>query len=96
MDNTQLITFIDYLTDGRTIGGSAEEPTETLHSPEMRAFIVARLGDAAPNNGYGVVTKRKRNEFYARQAKALAKLLREVADGIDPPPSDEGADELTT
>lgn len=84
MDNAQLAAVIDYMTGGRVVGGTVEEPAETPHSPELRAFIVARLGESAPHAGYGPVFHRKHNEAFAQQAKALAALLREIADGIDP------------
>lgn len=86
MDNAQLIAFCDYMIGGRVVGGTAEEPAETPHSPELRAFIVARIGDDTPYAGFQIVNQQRRNPVYARQAKAFAAaLLREAADGIDPP-----------
>lgn len=88
MDNTQLAAIIDYMIGGRTVGGTADEPIETPYSPELRAFVVARLGDDTPDSGYRILYGRARNELYARQARAFAALLREVADGFDPPAVD--------
>jgi len=72
---------------GRVVGGS--EPgneVTTPHSPELRAFVQARLGDLTPAYGSGLVlpTHGARGSVWDVQAKALAALLREVADGIDP------------
>lgn len=89
MDDAQLMAFCDYMIGGRVVGGNADEPTETPHSPELRAFIVARLGALIPDSGYRAVIgvlqqSRLRNPHYECQSKAFAALLREVADGIDP------------
>lgn len=89
MDDAQLMAFCDYMIGRRVVGGNADEPTETPHSPELRAFIVARLGARIPDSGYraaiGVLQQsRLRNPHYECQTKAFAALLREVADGIDP------------
>jgi hypothetical protein len=85
VDNAQLIAFCDYMIGGRVVGGMADEPAETPHSPELRAFIMGGLGDDMPYAGFQIVTQQRRNTVYARQAKAFAALLREAADGIDPP-----------
>ena len=87
MDRSQLIAFCDYMTGDRVVGGQdAGDPVGTPHSPELRAFIVARLGDLTPGSSYHLVTMRTNTNrpYVAPEAKALAALLREVADGIDP------------
>lgn len=90
MDKTQLTAFIDYMVGDRTTGGNSDDPSGTPHSPELRAFILARLGDETPAASYYIVPQppghRARSEASTKQAKALAALLREVADGIDPIP----------
>jgi hypothetical protein len=83
MDNTQLIAFCNYAFGNRTVGTADGESVETPHSPELRAFLVARLGDNTPNYGYWLV-HRQSDMKVAQQAKAFADLLREVADGIFP------------
>lgn len=85
MDRSQLIAFCDYAIGARTVGSDGADTIDTPHSPELRAFIVARLGDLTPANGHTVMTKHVGYPRWPHQAKAFAALLREVADGIDPP-----------
>lgn len=87
MDKTQITAFLDYMIGERNVGGSPEDPLSTPHSPELRAFITARLGDHTPTSGYYLVPG-KSGEWYGKgkeHAAALASLLREVSDAIDPP-----------
>lgn len=87
MDTTQLTAFCEYMIGDRVVGGDADDPAGTPHSPELRAFILARIGADTPTMGYQVASQVWRDRGgYERQAKALAALLREVADGLDPPP----------
>lgn len=89
LDRSQLIAFCDYMIGDRVVGGSDPgDPVGTPYSPELRAFVVARLGDDTPGAGYTLVPHAgsNRNQRWARQANALAALLREVADGLDPQP----------
>lgn len=88
MDRTQVVAFCDYMIGDRAVGGA--DPGDiigTPHSPELLAFIVARLGDNTPAAGYGIVPQPGRPPEARRieQGKALAALLREVADAIDAP-----------
>jgi hypothetical protein len=85
MDNTQLIAFCNYVFGHRTVGSVDGQEVETPHSPELRAFLAARLGDDIPLYAGRIVHRRANDPNVARQAKAFAALLREVADGIDPP-----------
>ena len=90
MDDAQLMAFCDYMIGGRVVGGNADEPTETPHSPELRAMIVGLIGKGTPSSGYRAyigVNQFARHKIleYSDQTHAFAKLLREVADGIDPP-----------
>jgi hypothetical protein len=87
MDDTQVRAFIDYMVGDRTVGSADNEEVGTPHSPELRAFVVARLGDLTPAHGYYMLPARRSNlrSKETAQAKALAGLLREVADAIDPP-----------
>lgn len=94
MDRTQLVAFCDYLIGDRIVGGNDPgDPVGTPYSPELRAFILGRLGDATPVAGYAIVPHpgRGRGEVWTAQADALAALLREVADGLAAPASDGAA-----
>lgn len=88
MDRVQLIAFCDYMIGQRVVGGNDPgDPLTTPHSPELLAFITARLGDNTPSAGYTIVPfpGRRQQEDWARQAVSLASLLREVANGLDAP-----------
>jgi hypothetical protein len=89
MDDTQIQACLDYMIGERMLGGAvAGDEITTPHSPELRAFMVARLGDQMPRSGYSLVRLREHPGYrdgVNAQAKALAALLREVADAIDPP-----------
>lgn len=77
MDKAQLNAFVDYMIGWRTIAATdQEEFTEPL-CREMRAFVLARLGEKTPLHGYEAVRDIK------GCGAALAGLLREVADGLD-------------
>ena len=91
MDGTQLNAFCDYMIGNRVVGGTdPADPVGMPCAPELRAFILARLGDKMPSNGWNITTRlcnageRSRHSCFVEQAKAFAALLREVADGIDP------------
>ena len=91
MDQAQLIAFCDYAIGDRVVGGhDASDPVGTPHSPELRAFVVGKIG-ALTNSGYQLATLRDTKAWphITEQANAFAALLREVADGIDPPVSAE-------
>jgi hypothetical protein len=66
-------------------GADPGDPVSTPYAPELRAFVLARLGDDTPRGGWTITGGRKGNPHYTKHAKAFAALLREVADGIDPP-----------
>lgn len=88
MDKTQLKAFYDYMIGGRPVGGAADEPVETPHSPELRAFVIGRVGDAVPPYAHFLIPANRgsaQHAEWAPKSKAIANLLREVADGIDPP-----------
>jgi hypothetical protein len=85
MDKIQIIAFTDYAIGDRVVGSSDGEALTTPHSPELRAFIVARLGEDTPHHAGWLIHRPRVDAAVARQAKAFAALLREVADGIDPP-----------
>lgn len=90
MDRAQISAFCEYTLGERTVGGSDPgDPVGTPHSPELRAFCVALLGDNTPTWPWQLcrIEDRARNSRLEPQAKAFAALLREVADGIDPPGS---------
>jgi hypothetical protein len=94
MDRSQLYAFVNYAIGDRDIGTADGETITTPHSPELRAFVVARLGDAMPPYASAIVPYRgglQMGPKFAEQAKAFADLLREVADGIDPVAAPKGA-----
>lgn len=91
MDDTQLMAFCDYMIGERSLGGTPEDPIGTPYSPELRAFIVGRLGMDTPDSGYSMIfatrypnAKHSKKDDYIRQTKAFAAMLREVADILDP------------
>jgi hypothetical protein len=71
MDNAQLRAVTGYMLD----------------DSRLKAFITARLGNATPTCARQIIGDGDWGcaEVYMPQAKALAGLLREIADGIDPP-----------
>jgi hypothetical protein len=78
VDRLQLDTFIEALIGWKTIGVNADgAEVQAHHCPELRAFVIARLGELTPVSAHNVWRQ-------PRRAAALAALLREVADGIDP------------
>lgn len=78
MDRTQADAFIDLLVGSKSLGvDSNGDEVGAPISPEMRAFIVARLGDKTPLHAHHM---RRSPEMASR----MAGLLREVADGISP------------
>lgn len=85
MDHLQLAAFIDYAVGFRVVGNAENEAVEVPHSPELRSFILARLGENTPRYGAWIVGRRAVDVTAGKSAKAFATMLREVADGIDPP-----------
>ncbi len=79
MDKAQLNAFVDYMIGWRTVGVAGEEELTAPLCPEMRSFVIARLGDKTPVHGYDAV--RDHNGC----GGALASLLHEVADGLGSP-----------
>lgn len=93
MDQRQLQTFLAPLLDTRVVGIS--EGSEIYGGPvcpELFSFIVGRLWEAMPDSSWLALPLRTSQvglradvkEKCRMQALALATLLREVADGIDP------------
>ena len=86
MDRTQLSAFLDYAIGERVIDSADGEDIITPHSPEIRGFIVARLGDKMPIRAWEIVPTNSPLPLAAKEkAQAFAQLLRKIADGIDPP-----------
>ena len=86
MDRAQLNAVCDYMIGDRIVGGTDPgDPVSTPHCPELRAFVLGRLGDMTPQSGWHLTGMR---QHYMPQVKAFAALLREIADGIDPPGGD--------
>ena len=87
MDNAQLIHFLEPMLNYKVIGVDQNGDVVTSHEaicPELRSFIVARLGALTPVSSYRAVIPDTRYRGYKDGPAALAALLREVADGIDP------------
>lgn len=86
MDKTQLKAFLAPLLDERAIGVSGDDEVTAPICAEIRAFLVGRLGDLLPTYSDYAINPRGGYdpELTRRRAAALAALLREVADGIDP------------
>ena len=81
MDRAQVIAFVDFLVGDRLVGVDHDgNEFGTPVCPEARAFIVARLGEKTPSSGYACVSA----DYHRPSAIALAGLLREVADFLDP------------
>lgn len=77
MDRLQVSAFADYLTGWRAVGvDSGGEEVSAPISPEMRAFVVAFLGDNTPNSGYLMLRRKE-------EMRALASFLREIACSLD-------------
>lgn len=87
MDRTQVVAFIDYMIGWRPVGVAGEEEITEPKSPELRAYLTARLGDAMPFYANYIVPRdgHERRAAHANEANALAALLREVADVLSPP-----------
>ena len=89
MDERQTIAFCDYAIGERVVGGrDPGDEITTPHAPELKAFVVARLGDLTPHYCHYLHPANRGSHQHAEWAprsKAFADLLREVADGIDPP-----------
>jgi hypothetical protein len=84
MDNSQLYTFLQSFLDYRCVGIDSNGngvPGKPI-CPDLKNFVIARLGDLTPLAAYRAVYAASIDE--KRSARALADLLREVADGIDP------------
>ncbi len=75
LDTTQVDAFLEFLIGFQSVGVAGEEEITAPHSPELRAFVLARLGDDTPSRA-------SRVKHNLNQATALAGLLRDVADGV--------------
>lgn len=83
LDKTQLETIVDLMVGEKPIGVDCDgNEVAVPRSPEMQAFVKARLGDLTPRGGWDIVGKPTVRS--PERAKAFAALLREVADGIAP------------
>lgn len=77
MDRLQVSQFIELMVGFRPVGisGNGEEITEPV-CPEMRAFIIALIGEKTPWSGHTMF--RRKDEM-----RAMAAVLRSVADNLD-------------
>lgn len=75
LDKLQLQQFIDNMVGFRTVGAAQDEELQVPVSPEMRNFVIARIGELTPSLGYYCLQR-------ADQREALARLLREVSDSL--------------
>jgi hypothetical protein len=77
MDSLQIQRFLDCMFGWKSIGVDVDGTEITAsNNPEMRAFIVARLGMDTPNHGHDALRS------HQRSAPVVA-LLREVADSLE-------------
>jgi hypothetical protein len=78
LDRTQVITLIDYMTGIRPTAFCPETGDEygPPHSPELRAFLISRLGDLTPWGGLGALHNKS-------SALVLGAFLRKAADAIE-------------
>ncbi|MDB5848253.1 MAG: hypothetical protein JWP29_2005 [Rhodoferax sp.] len=77
MDTHQAAAFLEFMIGFKSIGVAGDEEITVPVCPEMRAFVVARLGENTPSY-YNQMVR------VPGQAAAMAGLLREVADQICP------------
>ena len=79
LDGTQVVAFIEYMTGFRCIAVNPENGEEfgPPYSPELRAFLVARMGDDMPVGGRSTVMRHQSN------GRALVQFLRQAADSIE-------------
>lgn len=77
MDALQVQQFLDCMIGWKPIGvdGNGDEIIVPV-SPEMRAYVVARLGMETPNHGYDALRSHQK-------AAPVINLLREVADSME-------------
>jgi hypothetical protein len=54
MDLSQVRAFVDYMVGWKEIGVAEDSAVSTPCSPEVRAFLLARLGDKTPSGGYSM------------------------------------------
>lgn len=78
MDSTQASHLVDYMVGERLLNADANGNEFTApFSPELKAFIIARLGDDIPLSGYDAFTR------HQKKGRALVAFLREAADAIE-------------
>ena len=79
LDVTQVVAFIEYMTGFRCIAVNPENGEEfgPPYSPELRAFLVARMGRDVPFSGRYAVTREQ------SKGRALVQFLRQAADSIE-------------
>lgn len=82
LDRTQVVHFVDLLVGFDSIGAAGDQEVQRPISPEVRSFIIARLGDRTPSSVY-FFHGDANSPSYANR-KALAEFFRELADCIDP------------
>lgn len=76
MDKTQLQHFLGCMIGWRSLGAAGDEEISTPVCPEMKSFLVGKLGDMAPRYLDDVM----RNP---EKCIALAALLRDAADMLN-------------
>jgi hypothetical protein len=78
MDKSQIEAVVHYMIGDYTVGSASDEELTRPHSPELKAFIRARLGEQTPPFGRYVLFPEHKT------TKPFAAFLREIADFIDP------------
>ncbi len=76
MDNKQLAHFLDCMIGFKSIGTAGDQEIQAPISPELRSFIIGRLGEETPSCGYQALKR-------IDETRALARLLREALQGLD-------------
>lgn len=79
MDKAQINAFVDYMIGWHSVGATNDGEVLNPICPEMRAFVIARLGEKTPAHGYDAVRD------HQGCGTAFAALLHEVADGLGSP-----------
>ena len=83
MDKNQIAAFVEYMVGFKSLGIDANgEEVQAPNSPELRAFMIASLGENSPTNGYYSIARK--GAHAEKQRRALATFLVNMGFSIDP------------
>jgi len=83
MDKAQISTFIEYMFGWRSLGVDANgDEISVPYSPELRAFMVAFLGEDTPTNGDFIMSQIRPD--FLKQRHALGLFLVNMGRSIEP------------